>query len=118
MCVCVCVYRDTPTDVFNVMGALFICITFLGTYNASGVLPVLAAERPVFYRERAAKMYDALPYALALVGGTHIQTHMHTHTHTHDVRCSAVRIGHGTMLCCVCHGPKTQARSKRHDVES
>lgn len=67
---CTCPDRsNTPVDVFNVMGALFLCITFLGTYNASGVLPVLSIERPVFYRERAAGMYAALPYAVAQVRG-------------------------------------------------
>lgn len=60
--------RSTPTDLMGVMGALFLCITFLGTYNASGIIPVLALERPVFYRERAANMYAVIPYALAQVG--------------------------------------------------
>lgn len=58
---------SNPLDLFNVMGALFLCIMFLGTYNTSNVLPVLATERPVFYRERAANMYAVLPYGLALV---------------------------------------------------
>ncbi len=39
--------RGTPTDLLNSMGALFICITFLGTYNAGGVLPVASGDRPV-----------------------------------------------------------------------
>lgn len=49
------------------MGALFICITFLGTSNSSGVQPIVAAERPVFYRELAAGMYSPMPFALAQV---------------------------------------------------
>eukprot|EP00877_Chromochloris_zofingiensis_P000595 jgi/Chrzof1/10536/Cz05g02120.t1 len=57
--------RGTSNDVFNVMGALFICITFLGTSNASGVQPVVSLERPVFYRERAAGMYAVGPFALS-----------------------------------------------------
>lgn len=36
------------------MGALFSSAMFLGTYNASSVQPIIAAERNVFYRERAA----------------------------------------------------------------
>lgn len=36
------------------MAALFITMTFLGTSNSSGVQPIVAIERPVFYRERAA----------------------------------------------------------------
>ncbi len=35
---------------------------------AGGVLPILAVERPVFYRERAARLYAAFPYAVAQVG--------------------------------------------------
>lgn len=40
------------------MAALFISMTFLGTSNSSGVQPIVAIERPVFYRERAAGMQD------------------------------------------------------------
>lgn len=39
------------------MAALFITMTFLGTSNSSGVQPIVAIERPVFYRERAAGGY-------------------------------------------------------------
>lgn len=46
--------RTSYNDVQNVMGALFICITFLGTSNSNGVQPVVAVERPVYYRELAA----------------------------------------------------------------
>ncbi|KAL3609406.1 hypothetical protein D5086_000426, partial [Populus alba] len=38
---------------------------FLGFQNGSAVQPVVAVERTVFYRERAAGMYSALPYAFA-----------------------------------------------------
>lgn len=51
----------------NIMGALFICITFLGTSNSSGVQPIVAIERPVFYRELAAGMYSPMPFAIAQV---------------------------------------------------
>lgn len=46
--------RTNYNDVQNVMGALFICITFLGTSNSNGVQPIVAVERPVYYRELAA----------------------------------------------------------------
>lgn len=59
--------RRNLNDITNVMGALFICITFLGTSNSSGVQPIVASERPVFYRERAAGMYSPMPFALAQV---------------------------------------------------
>ncbi|KAL0317256.1 UNVERIFIED_CONTAM: ABC transporter G family member 39 [Sesamum angustifolium] len=41
---------------------------FLGGTNTSAVQSVVAIERTVFYRERAAGMFSALPYAFAQVG--------------------------------------------------
>jgi hypothetical protein len=64
-----CCCRESLNDITNIMGVLFICITFLGTSNASGVQPIVAAERPVFYREVASGMYSQLPFAVAQVRG-------------------------------------------------
>lgn len=49
------------------MGSMYTAILFLGVQNASSVQPVVAVERTVFYRERAAGMYSAMPYAFAQV---------------------------------------------------
>ena len=49
------------------MGALYAAVLFLGVNNASSVQPVVAVERSVFYRERAAGMYSPMPYAFAQV---------------------------------------------------
>lgn len=46
---------------------MYNAIIFLGIQNAFFVQPVVAIERTVFYRERAAGMYSAIPYALAQV---------------------------------------------------
>ncbi|XP_030534266.1 pleiotropic drug resistance protein 2-like isoform X1 [Rhodamnia argentea] len=54
-------------DVMNLLGALYAAIIFLGASNATNVQPVVAIERTVFYRERAAGMYSELPYAFAQV---------------------------------------------------
>ncbi|KAI6694833.1 hypothetical protein NL676_022543 [Syzygium grande] len=54
-------------DLINAMGSMYAAVVFLGIQNASSVQPVVAVERTVFYRERAAGMYSALPYALAQV---------------------------------------------------
>ncbi|XP_077210380.1 pleiotropic drug resistance protein 1-like [Tasmannia lanceolata] len=54
-------------DLFNAMGSMYAAVLFLGVQNASSVQPVVAIERTVFYRERAAGMYSALPYAFAQV---------------------------------------------------
>ncbi|KAK3416796.1 hypothetical protein EUGRSUZ_H02558 [Eucalyptus grandis] len=53
-------------DLINAMGSMYGAL-FLGVQNAASVQPVVAVERTVFYRERAAGMYSALPYALAQV---------------------------------------------------
>ncbi|XP_062167430.1 ABC transporter G family member 39 isoform X2 [Alnus glutinosa] len=54
-------------DLINLLGAMYAAVLFLGATNASAVQPVVAIERTVFYRERAAGMYSALPYAFAQV---------------------------------------------------
>ncbi|KAM7480400.1 hypothetical protein LguiA_028613 [Lonicera macranthoides] len=59
--------RETQQDLFNAMGSMYAAVLFLGVQNASSVQPVVAVERTVFYRERAAGMYSALPYAFAQV---------------------------------------------------
>ena len=40
----------------------------VGFVNSATVQSVIAIERTVFHRERAAGMYAAMPYALAQVG--------------------------------------------------
>nr|XP_023908192.1 pleiotropic drug resistance protein 1-like isoform X2 [Quercus suber] len=54
-------------DLFNAMGSMYIAVLFLGVQNSSSVQPVVAVERIVFYREKAAGMYSALAYAFAQV---------------------------------------------------
>ncbi|WMV31368.1 hypothetical protein MTR67_024753 [Solanum verrucosum] len=54
-------------DLFNAMGSMYAATLFLGVQNSSSVQPVVAVERTVFYRERAAGMYSALPYAFGQV---------------------------------------------------
>ncbi|KAJ0076376.1 hypothetical protein Patl1_34377 [Pistacia atlantica] len=58
--------RAKQQDLLNSMGSMYSAVLFL-IQNASSVQPVLTIERTVFYRERAAGMYSALPYALAEV---------------------------------------------------
>ena len=49
------------------MGSMYAAVLFLGVQNAGSVQPVVDIERTVFYRERAAGMYSALPYAFGQV---------------------------------------------------
>ncbi|KAL7112063.1 hypothetical protein ACP275_05G129600 [Erythranthe tilingii] len=55
----------TQQDLSNAMGSMYTSILFLGFQYGSTVQPVVAIERTVFYRERAAGMYSALPYAFS-----------------------------------------------------
>ncbi|KAL3740885.1 hypothetical protein ACJRO7_022073 [Eucalyptus globulus] len=57
--------RESPQDLFVVMGALYASCLFLGVNNASSVQPIVSIERTVFYREKAAGMYSPLAYAAA-----------------------------------------------------
>ncbi|KAI8569212.1 hypothetical protein RHMOL_Rhmol02G0261700 [Rhododendron molle] len=52
-------------DLINLMGAMYAAVLFLGATNASSVQAIVNIERTVFYRERAAGMYSALPYAFS-----------------------------------------------------
>ncbi|CAH9108624.1 unnamed protein product [Cuscuta epithymum] len=54
-------------DLTNLMGAMYAAVMFLGGTNTSAVQSVVSVERTVFYREKAAGMYSALPYAFAQV---------------------------------------------------
>lgn len=56
----------------NLLGAMYSAVMFLGGTNTSAVQSVVAVERTVFYREKAAGMYSALPYAFAQVRTTEI----------------------------------------------
>ncbi|XP_061340275.1 pleiotropic drug resistance protein 2-like isoform X6 [Gastrolobium bilobum] len=54
-------------DLMNLLGGIQTAVMFLGAMNAATVQSVVAIERTVFYRERAAGMYSALPYAFGQV---------------------------------------------------
>ncbi|CAL5440389.1 unnamed protein product [Camellia sinensis] len=55
--------REAQQDIFNAMGSMYAAVLFLGIQNAGSVQPVVAIERTVFYKERAAGMYSVLSYA-------------------------------------------------------
>ena len=59
--------RTRQQDISNAMGSMYAAVLFLGFQNGQAVQPVVAVERTVFYRERAAGMYSAMPYAFAQV---------------------------------------------------
>ncbi|VAI31698.1 unnamed protein product [Triticum turgidum subsp. durum] len=59
--------RHNQQDLFNAMGSMYSSVLFMGVQNSASVQPVVAVERTVFYRERAAHMYSPLPYALGQV---------------------------------------------------
>ncbi|KAG6383670.1 hypothetical protein SASPL_156567 [Salvia splendens] len=59
--------KGSDSDLLTVIGAMYASVLFVGINNCSTVQPIVAIERTVFYRERAAGMYSALPYALSQV---------------------------------------------------
>ncbi|KAL5701727.1 transcription factor [Ranunculus cassubicifolius] len=59
--------RGRQQDLFNAMGSMYAAVLFIGVQNSQSVQPIVAVERTVFYRERAAGMYSALPYAFGQV---------------------------------------------------
>ncbi|KAM7493208.1 hypothetical protein LguiB_027817 [Lonicera macranthoides] len=59
--------RRRRQDLFNSMGSMYSAVLFIGAGNVMTVQPVVSIERTVFYRERAAGMYSALPYAFGQV---------------------------------------------------
>ncbi|RHN78937.1 putative monosaccharide-transporting ATPase [Medicago truncatula] len=54
-------------DLLNLVGAMYSSVIFLGASNTSSVQPIVAIERTVLYRERAAGMYSELTYAIGQV---------------------------------------------------
>ncbi|KAK8936592.1 Pleiotropic drug resistance protein 3 [Platanthera zijinensis] len=59
--------RSQPQDLLNAMGSMYAAIIFMGVSNSSTIQPVVLVERTVYYRERTAGMYSALPYAFGQV---------------------------------------------------
>ncbi|XP_010415237.1 PREDICTED: ABC transporter G family member 39-like isoform X1 [Camelina sativa] len=58
---------ENEQDLNNFFGAMYAAVLFLGATNAATVQPAIAIERTVFYREKAAGMYSAIPYAISQV---------------------------------------------------
>ncbi|PKA65330.1 Pleiotropic drug resistance protein 12 [Apostasia shenzhenica] len=59
--------RSNSADLLSVIGAMYLAVEFVGFSNCSSVQPLIATERAVYYREKAAGMYSALPFALSQV---------------------------------------------------
>ncbi|KAF3328503.1 pleiotropic drug resistance protein 1-like protein [Carex littledalei] len=59
--------RGSPGELLNAMGSMYAAVMFTGIQNSQTVQPIIDIERAVFYREKAAGMYSALPYAWAKV---------------------------------------------------
>ncbi|XP_008677971.1 ABC transporter G family member 39 isoform X2 [Zea mays] len=54
-------------DLFDALGSMYAAVLLIGVQNGLTVQPIVDVERTVFYREKAAGMYSALPYAFAQV---------------------------------------------------
>lgn len=62
-----CLNSKKQQDLQNLLGAIYAAVLFLGSTNGISVLDVVCIERTVLYREMAAGMYSAFPYAFAQV---------------------------------------------------
>ena len=49
-----------------VLGGVFVSMAFGGIVNSSTALPVIAADRPIFYREKASNTYNPVAYSLSM----------------------------------------------------
>ncbi|XP_021291929.1 pleiotropic drug resistance protein 3-like [Herrania umbratica] len=58
---------NNQQDLFDVVGSMYAVIIFFGINNCSTVLPYIATERTVFYREKFAGMYSSWAYSFAQV---------------------------------------------------
>ncbi|CAK7348518.1 unnamed protein product [Dovyalis caffra] len=52
-------------DFFDILGSIFVFVQFAGVNNCSSVLPFVATERTIVYRERFAGMYSPWAYSFA-----------------------------------------------------
>lgn len=59
--------RNNQQDLLDLLGAIYAAVFFMGVSTSTSMQPVVAVERTVFYRERAAGMYAPMAYALAQV---------------------------------------------------
>ncbi|KAK0607086.1 hypothetical protein LWI29_009061 [Acer saccharum] len=58
---------NNEQDLFIIMGSMYIAVIILGINNCSSILPYVATERNVLYREYFAGMYSPWAYAFAQV---------------------------------------------------
>ncbi|KAK4782422.1 hypothetical protein SAY86_016524 [Trapa natans] len=54
-------------NLFNILGSMYVAVIFIGINNCSSVIPYVATERTVMYRERFAGMYSPWAYSFAQV---------------------------------------------------
>ncbi|KAL1334319.1 hypothetical protein HN51_063249 [Arachis hypogaea] len=58
---------NNQQDLFNIFGSMYIAVIFLGVNYCSTILPYVATERSVLYREKFAGMYSSIAYSFAQV---------------------------------------------------
>ncbi|KAM4118795.1 hypothetical protein ACJW30_03G009000 [Castanea mollissima] len=58
---------NNQQNLFNIFGSMYVAVIFLGINNCSTVLPYVATERTIMYREIFAGMYSSWAYSLAQV---------------------------------------------------
>ncbi|KAG0456490.1 hypothetical protein HPP92_024278 [Vanilla planifolia] len=59
--------KEKRQDLFNAMGSMYAAVLFVGISYSTAIRPIVSVERTVYYREKAAGMYSAFPYAFGQV---------------------------------------------------
>ena len=57
--------RNDEEELLKTMGGMYASMLFIGINNASSVQPFVDVKRKVFYREKEARLYSPIVYALA-----------------------------------------------------
>ncbi|KAF9674339.1 hypothetical protein SADUNF_Sadunf10G0117000 [Salix dunnii] len=58
---------NNEQDLISILGSMYVAVIFLGINNCSTVIPYVATERTVLYREKFAAMYSPWAYSFAQV---------------------------------------------------
>ncbi|XP_031274859.1 pleiotropic drug resistance protein 3-like [Pistacia vera] len=56
---------DDQQNLFNIFGAFYVAVIFIGMNNCSTIISYVATERTIMYREKFAGMYSPWAYAFA-----------------------------------------------------
>lgn len=104
-CFCfIFLYRDNQQNLFNILGSMYLSVILNVINNTSLVMPFVATERAVLYREKFAGMYSLWAYSLAQVLLLELLLYIFCPSENYMIffywlRVSAISGGHRDPLC-------------------